>query len=275
MKQFVTGMIVAFGIIAVYACTTPGGNASSNNPVLFKVNGHPVTSEEFFSSPPASQAVNEFVMLASMKEEARKAGAQVDEKKLTSDIEELKKNVTQQGQTWDDFLKQQGMTEKAFLDQRRTFALFQALLKKKADVSDTEAKKAWDDDKQTIINQYAAENHLPDSEKAKVTFDQAKETAKSRVEQSKMGIVQGEVMNDIILNSKLEFVSLDPAKAKEITEKIMGPSIERAKKQKEESEKAEKEAPKTGATPGGPPPAGDGKAVAKPAEGAPAPKGGK
>jgi len=237
MKQFITGMIVAFALIAVYACVpASNGAGSSNNPVLFKVNGHPVTAEEFFSSQPASQAVNEFVMLASMKEEARKAGAQIDEKKLTSDIEDLKKNVTNQGQTWEEFLKQQGMTEKQFVDQRRTFALFQALLKKKANVSETEMKKAWDDDKQTIINTYAAKNHLPDSEKAKVTYEQAKDDVRDRVEMSKMGIVQNQVMNDIILNSKLEFVSLDPAKAKELTDKIMGPAIERAKKQKEEAE---------------------------------------
>jgi len=269
MKQFITGMIVAFGVIAVYACTTPGTSASGNNPVLFKVNGHPVTAEEFFSSQPASQAVNEFVMLASMKEEARKAGAQADEKKLTSDIEDLKKNVTSNGQTWEDFLKQQGMTEAQFIDQRRTFALFQALLKKKANVTETEMKKAWDDDKQTIINTYAAKNHLPDSEKAKVTYEQAKDDVRDRVEMSKMGIVQGDVMNDIILNSKLEFVSVDPAKAKELTEKIMGPAVERAKKQKEEAAKAKSAPPAAagGAGAAGAPPAG-GQAAPPPSAGA-------
>src|SRR5688572_28243372 len=132
MKQFISGMLVALLAIAVYACTTPpagGSGAGASNPVLFKVNGHGVTSEDFFSSPQAKQAVNEYVMLASMKDEARKAGAQVDEKKLQTDIDDFKKNVTvQQGQTWEEFLKAQGITEKEFIDQRRTFALFQALL---------------------------------------------------------------------------------------------------------------------------------------------------
>src|SRR4051812_35546469 len=107
MKQFLTGMIVAFGVIAVYACTTPSasGGASGNNPVLFKVNGKGVTAEEFSSSQPASQAVNEYVMLESMKDEARKAGAEVDQKKLDTDIESFKKNVPSQGQTWEEFLK--------------------------------------------------------------------------------------------------------------------------------------------------------------------------
>ena len=262
MKQFITGMLVAFAVIAVYACQPgqSGAAGSANNPVLFKVNGHGVTAEEFFSSPPASQAVNEFVMIASMKDEARKAGATADDKKLTEDIEKMKKDVTAGGQTWEEFLKSQNTTEKDFIEQRKTIALFQALLKKKANVTDAEAKKAWDDDKETIINEYASKNKLTDSEKAKVTFEQAKEAAKERVEMSKMGIVQGEVMNDIILNSKLEFVSVDPTKAKAISEKIMGPAIERAKKQKEEAAKAketEKNPPKPGAAPeagkGGPP----------------------
>jgi hypothetical protein len=250
MKQFIAGMLVAFAVITVYACQNPtGAQGSANNPVLFKVNGHPVTTEEFFSSQPARGAVNEFVMLASMKEEARKAGAKVDEKKLTEDIEEFKKNVTAQGQTWEEFLKSQSMEEKEFMEQRKTFALFQALLSKKANVTDEEAKKAWDDDKETIINEYAAKNHLTDTDKAKVTFEQAKETARERVEQTKMGMVQGDVMNEIILNSKVEFVALPSDKAKQITDKIMGPAIERAQQQKDDAEKmkkAEAEAAKGG-----------------------------
>jgi hypothetical protein len=282
MKQFIAGMLVAFAVITIYACQNPtGAQGSAKNPVLFKVNGHGVTAEEFFSSQPASQAVNEFVMLASMKEEARKSGAQVDKKKVTEDIEELKKNITGQGQTWEEFLKTQGMTEKAFLEQRETFSLFQALLKKKANVTEAEMKKVWEDDKQALINEYASKNHLPDSEKAKVTYEQVKDLARERVEMQKMGMVQGEVMNDIILNSKLEFVSLEPAKAKEISERIMGPAMERAKQQKEEQEKAknapeggDKDAPATGAnTPKNTGGTSDGKATAKPVGGAD--KGGK
>src|SRR5687768_3539125 len=127
MKQFISGVLFAALAIALYACTTPSAGGAGGSNVLFKVNGRGITADEFFATRGARDAVQQYVMLESMKEEAKKAGAKIDEKEFTEEMETIKKEIQLQNQSWEDFLKGQNMTEKEFNEQRRTFALFQAL----------------------------------------------------------------------------------------------------------------------------------------------------
>jgi len=275
MKQFLAGMLVALLGLAVYACTTPGATSGAGgSPVLFKVNGHPVTAEQFFSSQAARGAVQQYVMLESMKQEAAKYGAKVEDKELNDKIADFKKQVTTGGnQSWDEFLKSSGMTEQEFVQRQRDMMLFQALQKKRVNVTDDEVKKVWDTDKTALVNEYAAKNHLPDSDKAKVTYDQVKDIARDRVEMNKVGMMQDEIMADIILNGKLEMTSIpDSAKAKTLEEEILGDQQKHAREQKEKA-KNPPAAPSAGAqggTPGGPggaPPVRPGAQAAPPSQG--------
>ncbi|MDQ3023385.1 MAG: hypothetical protein M3R04_03210, partial [bacterium] len=135
--------------------------------------------------------------------------------------------------------------------------LFSALQEKRANPTDAEIKKVWEDDKQTLIDQYASENHLPDSEKAKVTFEQVKELAKDRVVMNKSMApeMQAEIMGDIVGNAKLEIVGIkDATKAKRIAQQIMEPHVKMVEAQKKQMEEMAKP-PEAAA--GGPPAAGD------------------
>jgi hypothetical protein len=244
MKQFLTGMLAALLAVAIYSCTTTGGaSGGAGNAVLFKLNGRGITADEFFASGPARGALSQFLMLESMKSEAKKAGAVVDEKELQQQIDDFKKNVTMGGTSWEDFLKDGQMTEKEFIDQQRDMMLFDALKRKSVKVSEEDIKKVWEDDKQSLIDQYAAENKLPDSEKAKITFEQVKDLARKRVEDNKAQMYQGEVMGDIMLNAKIDFVSIkDPAKKKRIEEQVLAPLKEQGEMSRKQSRDARKAA---------------------------------
>jgi hypothetical protein len=245
MKQFIAGMLVAALALTVYACTTPGASGgASGNAVLFKVNGRGVTAEEFISSPYLRDAMRQYIFYEAMKSEANKAGAKVDEADFTKKMEEEKKNVElQMNMSWADFLDQNGLTEKEYTTRNRDRELFNKLNEIKVKVSDAEARKVWETDKENLVNQYIAQEKLPDSEKAKVTFEQVKELAEERVRMNKMMLVQGEIVADIVLNAELDMVAIkDPARQKQLEDLILNNSKEQAKKQKEDSQAQQKAA---------------------------------
>jgi hypothetical protein len=258
MKQFISGMLVAAVAFMAYACTTAGAGSGSNgaDTVVMKVNDRPITAQELVSSPYMRSALREYIFYEAIKNEAKKYNAKVDEADFNKQIEDQKKNVElQMGMKWADFLKQNGMSEKEFIDRNRDQQLFKALGEARIKVTPEEAKKVWTDDKQQLIDQYAQQNHLPDSDKAKVTYEQVQKLAEDRVRQQKSMMMQGEVVGDAILAANLKVVAVkDPNEAKRLEDLILNNSKEEAKKQVEQSKKQQEEAlhPKPATPAGGP-----------------------
>jgi len=205
----ILSLLAAVIVLMLAACvTTPsgsgsGGSASAKGPTLV-VDGHPVTLIDLVKSPMVRPAIFRYIQFDSLKTEAAKKGIKIDQAEIDKAVEEQKTSVTESGQAWEEFLLQQGMTEAEFADSARSRLLFQKLTEALVEVTDKDAQDFWDKSKDQVINRYMTDNHLPESEKAGLTFDKVKATALAMVKEQKGFEKQEEVINSIVANATLK-----------------------------------------------------------------------
>jgi hypothetical protein len=207
----ILSLLAAVIVLMLAACvTTPsgsgsgGGGSAKSSAQTLEIDGHPVTLADLVKSPLIRPALFRYIQFDSLKSEAAKKGIKIDQAELDKAVEEQKTSVTESGQAWEEFLSQQGMTEAEFIDSARSRLLFQKLTEAMVVVTDKDAKDLWDKSKDQVINRYMTENHLPESDKAGLTFEKVKATALAMAKEEQGFSKQEEVINAIVGNATLK-----------------------------------------------------------------------
>jgi hypothetical protein len=281
------GVAIALTLVGLLmACVSPqGSGGTGGKDVQLLVNGRTVSMEELIKSPVIRQSVMSYVMLDTLNGEFSRRNLKLDQKKIDEEVQKQKDSAVQQGITWEEYLDRISMSEKDLMESLRVQQMFEGLVKAMANVTDEDVQKAWDKAKDQIISNYVSANHLPDSERAKLTFEDCKAEARRYAEDEASMGKQEEAYNMLIASSKLEIKGLASAEeAAEIVKQILGNKQDDIKKQEEAKKAAEQpqlapptaegQPPAEGTTPPGgatPPPADS---TPPPAEGTPPAGGG-
>lgn len=183
--------------------TSAGGGSAASAGQKIVVNGHPVTLQDLVTSPIIRQALLRYVQYDTLKQECAKKGIEVSQTDIDKRIEEQKTSIMESGQDWDEWLKQQGLTLEEVIESERTMAMFEKLSESLVTVTEEEAKQLWDTNKDMVIAAYMRENHLPESEKASITWETCKDTALKMAKQSASFGKQQEVVDLITVNATL------------------------------------------------------------------------
>lgn len=170
-------VLPVIALLTFASCVKPGspGSGSSSSTIVMEVSGRKITAEEFIGSPPVRNAVKQFILMDTMKAECAKRGIKVDEAEVDRRIADTKKNLELSGQSWEDYLKETGVTEAEYREMLSGPMLFEALSADMTKATDEDVQKGWSDpaEQERLKTAYAAENHLPDSDKAKLTLEDA------------------------------------------------------------------------------------------------------
>lgn len=143
--------------------------------VVAMVNGQPISHIALIQqleSQDGQQVLDSLITETLIDQQAKKQGITVSQQEIDSDEKTISDNLTQQGQTLDQVLAQQGMTEKSLRDQIRVQKLIEKLLGKNITVTNKE------------ITDYISQNKdtLPQNQ----TQAELKATVKSQLEQQKL-----------------------------------------------------------------------------------------
>ena len=262
----ILSMALIGAMLLIGSCVVPpsGGSGattggSQKRVAIMTVNNRPVYADELLKSYMLRSILRQFLMLDAIKAEAAKRGIKIDETEVKKRLDEQKKQVTQTGGNWDEFLKQQSMTEADAEDFMRVQMMIDGLTTAMVKISPEELKSEWDKNKATYIDQYLKENKLPDSEKAKATFEKVKPTIEKSLKERQKFSKQEELFDSLTESINLSLTSIaDPAERQKYEDLI----INDAKKQIEDKKKAAEENKKKAAAP---PPAGGGPSTTPPA----------
>jgi hypothetical protein len=219
-------------LLITIGCVQPGspGSGSAKSPVLFKISNREITAEQFISSPPIRNAMRQFILFDEMKAECAKRGIKADQAEIEKQLADTKQGITLRGQSWEEYLKENGTTEEEYREMLSGPLLFQALSKQLSEVTDEDVKKAWADEaeRKRYSDGFAADNHLPDSDKAKLSLEDEKLHAyvKADLEQKKASGTQDDLIQNIVDQTTLDLDTCvrDPKKAQQFEDLILNNS---------------------------------------------------
>lgn len=140
------------------------------------VNYRPITRLELVSSLEkkyAKQGVEELISKNIILSEAGKSGVKVTAKDIDAEVERIRTLVEPQGLTLEEALEAQGQSMNDLRENVRIQKLIEGLLGPKVEISDDDAKKYFDENKETF----------PEGTK----FEDMKEDLKSSLKQQKLG----------------------------------------------------------------------------------------
>jgi hypothetical protein len=271
-------VLLVLGLLA--GCVAPEGGSNGGGGTsaaahkgktggVIKVCGKDVTMGELVANPMFRQTLRQYITIQQLFAEADKLGVTVSDEAINTEFEKQKENMTSaSGQTWEQVLEMQGMTEDDLRQMIRTKKLFEAVLDSKLDMSDAALKKYWDENKDQVITMHIQMNYLPESERATLTYDKCLDTIKDGIRQRDGFKFQQEVMDSLTLNASLDLSKvLDGEKAKEVEKQILGDEQARIRKQQEDKKAQDAQAPANNALSNPDAGAAAGNAPAAPAEG--------
>ena len=226
-------IIVLFALSLLAGCVMPqdgtsgGGSASGKSGA--KGGGSIVVCGEKFAfgdvleHPVFRQALQQFITLQQLYAQASEEGITVSDSELKEEMDKQKEQITSSGQSWEEFLEMQGMTEGELEQMLKTQKLFEGLMDKKLDFSDENMQKQWNDNKDIITNQHIQANFLPEAEGQSLTYEDCIDTIKDFIRQSEGFSFQQELMDSLTLNASIDLSGVLPAEqAEAVTLAVLG-----------------------------------------------------
>lgn len=161
--------------------------------VAATVNGQPVSRYAVVTAlekQGGQQVLDTLITKALIRQEARKQGVQVAEEDIEAKISEIELNLSSQGMTLEQALKEQGMTRAELNEELSIQIELEKLVSSDASVSDEE------------VNEYIAQNEL---KPADVT-DVLKEQIKEQIMQQKKSAAIDDFITQIRQEAKVEYL---------------------------------------------------------------------
>lgn len=265
--------------VALYAasCVAPTDGSGSGGgikalggggrEVIMTVNDRKVYADELLKSMVVRNALRQFASICTLKDECTKLGIKVDPEELKERVEEQKAQMRGMGQDWNEWLTQQGVSEKDVEEQLSMYMLFEQYVNSLVEVTPEQIQATWDKNKDTIITEYLKKNKLPDTEKPKVTFEMCKDLVVEQCKRENSAGKQMEVTDKLTLLTNLTLNGIkDPAERKAYEDLVINNTKKQAEEKQAAAEGAGEAAPAPDAAAEGQP------APEAGAEGAPAPE---
>ncbi len=229
--------------VALYAasCVAPSGSGGGGatafgggkREVVMTVNGTKIYADELLKSMVVRNAIRQFASIATLKNECSKLGLKVDPEQLKERVEEQKSQMRSMGQDWNEWMAQQGVSEKDVEDQLSMYMLFEQYVNSLVEVTPEQVQATWDKNKDSIITEYLKKNKLPDTEKPKVTFEQCKDLVTEQCKRDNSAGKQVEVTDKLTMLTELTLDAIKDPTERKLYEDLV---INNTKKQTEEKQ---------------------------------------
>jgi hypothetical protein len=216
---------------------TAGARAGKGGGTI-TVCGEKFTLGDIVEHPMFRQSLRQFVTLQQLYAEASKKGITITDEQLNEELNKQKEQITSSGQSWDEFLKMQGMSEDEVKQMLKTQKMFEALIDTKLDLSDERLKKYWEENKDQILTQHIQANFLPESERQTLTYETCIDTIKESIRQKEGFQFQQELMDELTLNATLDLSGvLSTEQAAAAIKGILGDEQDKIRERKAAEEK--------------------------------------
>jgi hypothetical protein len=241
-RIWLAAAVLAALLLAVIACVvgcvvSPTGGkapaAGGRRQVVMTINGRPVYADDLLTSLALRRALSTYVSVTVLKEDAARRGVKVDPEELKQRIEDLKAQMRSTGKDWNEFLKEQNVTEQDVEEQFGFNLLADAMLDAMVEVTDDQLKQTWEQNKEQIVTQYLKDNKLPDTEKPKVTYEQCKALVEKMAKREAGAGKQGELQDELLLKTTITLDAIkDPARRKLMEDLLVNNSKQRIEEKK-------------------------------------------
>lgn len=218
-KKLILAVAGAFSIFALAACS--GGSQD-----IASMKGGTITVDDFYNQVKTTQQSQQDVRnMIIFKVFEQKFGDKVSDKDVQAKYDELKQNATDQGQNFDDQLKQAGYTEKSYKNIIKQNLALEAGIESHIDITDEDLKTAWESfhpEVEAQLIQVATEDEAKEIKKqldddgdfteiakekstdtatkedgGKIKFDSQSETVAAQVKEAAFKLKDGEVSEPI------------------------------------------------------------------------------
>jgi hypothetical protein len=244
-------VVVLLALSLLVGCVVPeeggsgGGTGKSSSAGKGKSGGSIVVCGESFTlgdlleHPMFRQSFKQFITLQQLYAEASKAGINVTDEELTKEVDKQKEQITSSGQSWEEFLKMQGMTEDEVKQMVKTQKLFEKLLDNKLNLTEENMRKYFDENKEQVLTAHIQSNFLPESERPNLKYEDCIDAIKEGIRSRDGYQYQQELMDELTLNATLDLSGALPAdQATAIQEAILGGEQTKIKERQAEEAKA-------------------------------------
>ena len=121
--------------------------------IVAMVNGSPITRVEIIGAleqQAGQQALDTIILKRVIRQEAQKANIVIKQEDVDKEINDLEKQLKEQGQNFDDFLKQQGLTREVLKEQAELQLMLDKLTEKDVKVTQKEIDKTFEEQKSLL-----------------------------------------------------------------------------------------------------------------------------
>ncbi|MCB1217635.1 hypothetical protein KDL44_09585 [bacterium] len=217
MKAFeqAARVLIVCGLImlaaAIYSCTEnksggPGQvSTAAGGDVALIVTGDKYPASEVLTSPLLRNPLREYCYSMTMLKKAKEAEVQVTDEEVNARIDETKAVVDQRNTTWEHYLESQYVTEEEYWLNAKYSLMFERLVESRVTVSEEDKLELWDTQQSSIIDQYLADNHLPESERSTVEYEKVADICEERARNVKKQAALVEVRKEIVEETTIEF----------------------------------------------------------------------
>ncbi|MBN2083090.1 hypothetical protein JW859_12905 [bacterium] len=229
-KVNITWVIAALLVGLLLGCVTtastqdgPNGQyapKADSKPVM-NMNGHPVYAADVITYQYMRGPLRQLIAYDRLHQIAAQDGVKVDETRFDEMMEMTREQQINSGKTWDQFLSEQSISEKEFINDMRSRLLWDALVESRIDITEEKMQKEWEDNADDIKNKHVQFNHLTESSLATLTYEDCKETIKEKIKAKEAFPVQVELEDEIINSATLDILCLDSAEDKQLFEYLI------------------------------------------------------
>ena len=223
----ITGLIIAAA--AIYSCTEnqSGGKGNVSNAQngsggqYIVITGANHSLNDLVTSPLLRTSIREYCYSMTMIQMAEEAGVTVSDEEVNEQVDMTRENVDRENMTWQSFLDSQFVTEEEFWLNAKYSIMFEKLVESRVEVTEEAKLKIWDMQQASLIEQYLAENNLPDSERSNVTYEKVEPMLEERTLANLKTEKMVEVRGEIIQATTLDIPTLEDAEKQQQFEDLI------------------------------------------------------
>jgi hypothetical protein len=201
-------------------CTGASGNAAGAAKV-FSIDGVDYTAEELLKSPFIRAGLTQQIMYSSMKAELQKRGIKPDTTEIDRRMEETKAQIEGSGQSWTDYLATSGMKEDDLRQRMQAEMEWKALIDSMVNVTEEDVTSKWEQQQEMFVEQYMREHHLPDTERANVTLEDARYLIEEYIKNEQNFENQQSLMQELTDNTEFQILCFKDAKEADLYEYLI------------------------------------------------------
>lgn len=216
IRQLNCVLVCLITVLLAAGCVTDGGQVSTSGSstarqgarggdnVVMVMNGENIYARDLVSDNTIRQGLRQYIFFHNLRKLAAAEGVVADPVKIEDHVNLLKQRLNERGDTWEGYLSELSMSEDEYRSNIVDSLLQDGIVEKRVNVTDEKKRKIWDEQQDKVINEYMMGNHLPETERAGITYEDCEGLLFEKVLRIEGVPVQGDLMAELINTATLD-----------------------------------------------------------------------